>query len=186
MSSSIVAFLDEERVGLFHQQTEMLTPIVGTDRCGPSAVLGVGYIRQSTGEVTVRGDATHCVIHAWRAMCVFKRFPMMTDPDALLQACWTITDSELDLTSDPAKLALRELGERYGAPLVRTRVPPLLVLEDMVAHLHDGVVFVDLQELKTETRLGRIADTARLRQLMARIERDRLSLVPPQPPALSP
>lgn len=174
MSQSIVAFLDEEMVGSSRDRAEMLTPMVGTDRIGPSAVLGVGYIRQSTNEAMVCGDTTHRLIRAWRALCAFKRSLKQADPDALLQACWIITDSELDLSSDLAKSALRQLGESCNASLMRTRVPPFFVLEDMVAHLHDGAVFVDLQELKDETRLGRFADTVRLRKLMTRIERDQL------------
>lgn len=185
MTASIVALLDEGREGLFEGQVEILTPIVGTDCVNTCAVLGVGYIRQSTHQPKVCGDTRHCLIHAWRAFTMFARFSKMADPDALLRACWTITDSELDLSTDEARSALQRVGGMRSISLMRAQVPPLYVLEDMVEHLHDGAVFIDLQELKDELSLGRFADTARLRQLMTRIERDRLSLIPPEPVAAS-
>lgn len=153
---------------------QIIIPFVGTDRLGPTAVLGVGLMRQVNGEIFVVGGVSCQLIRSWRAYQLLTHVPRIPHLLQTLSACWEVTEPEQRLENNEH---FNHLAGLFGGVMIvqhaRTEVPPVYELEDMVEKLREGHIYVDPREFEVEVEAGRLANTPRLQKLIARLHHDR-------------
>ncbi|MCF7843933.1 hypothetical protein K9M47_03480 [Candidatus Gracilibacteria bacterium] len=161
MSTTIIALRGETSEKIVNGERMLVTPFVGTNESGMLAQLGIGLLLPENKVFTWGLVIPHTLIQSWRGMKILEQADTIFSNETLC-ACFTVASGSIQNT---ANYYIKALSGSFGSVdklqevrrEVLASVPNESELEKMITVLETNYVQVDVNEIREEVKVGRLA-----------------------------